>query len=217
MYDYKPTCGERIAESAQRLVALATEKACRVTAEFNGIELRAEPGMSPGDVAGAYHAEMSRLQDESDAKRRAHEATPEGQEELRVARERQRVVAIEVAKGILPFAIIDEASWKECVEKNSDGYGSCAIRYAARWASYAEAALEKGEDFASAVKRTSHDADLEGITGFMYGCAVGILAKVWFRGEELRRWHNLDMQIGNEGKRANESGGTLNPALLRIG
>jgi len=51
----------------------------------------------------------------------------------------------------------------------------------------------------------------------MYGCAVVILSKCWEHGEALRRWHNKDTQIGDEGDRANESGGVLNPALLSIG
>jgi hypothetical protein len=216
-HDLDAFCGNHISQVAEKLVALAAEKGRRVTADFNGFELFAVDGMSAGDVVGAYDAHCKRSHEEYEAKRRAHEATLEGQEELRAARERQRFVNAEVAKGLLPFALTDEPFWKECVEKNTDGYGSCTIRYAARWANYAEAALEKGEHFASAVKRTSHDADLEGITGFMYGCAVGILSKCWCRGEELRRWHNKDTQIGTEGDEANESGDTLNPALLSIG
>lgn len=51
----------------------------------------------------------------------------------------------------------------------------------------------------------------------MYGCAVGMLAKAWKHGEDLRRWHNLKTQLANEGEKANEQGGVLNPALLRIG
>ena len=51
----------------------------------------------------------------------------------------------------------------------------------------------------------------------MYGWAVAQIARVWAHGEALRRWHNLDTQIGNEGERANASGGTLNPALLNVG
>jgi len=34
----------------------------------------------------------------------------------------------------------------------------------------------------------------------MYGAAVAILSKVWKHGEELRRWHNLKTQIGDEGE-----------------
>ncbi|MDA8315367.1 MAG: hypothetical protein M0010_09365 [Actinomycetota bacterium] len=46
------------------------------------------------------------------------------------------------------------------------------------------------------------------------GAAVSVLASCWVHGEELRRWHNLDTQIGTEGEKANASGGVLNPALL---
>lgn len=37
--------------------------------------------------------------------------------------------------------------------------------------------------------RLSHEADVEGITGFMYGCAVSILSQYWKYGEELRKWN----------------------------
>ena len=52
---------------------------------------------------------------------------------------------------------------------------------------------------ACCAKEASHLADSEGITGFMYGCAVSMLAQCWKHGEELRRWHNKDTQIGTEG------------------
>jgi hypothetical protein len=77
--------------------------------------------------------------------------------------------------------------------------------------------MAKGATVAECAQRASHLADDEGITGFMYGCAVSILSKVWQYGEDLRRWHNIDTQIGTEGEKANESGGVLNPALLSIG
>lgn len=63
----------------------------------------------------------------------------------------------------------------------------------------------------------SHTADTDGITGFMYGMAVNILSQCWLHGEALRRWHNIKMQIGDEGERANERGAVLNPALLVLG
>jgi hypothetical protein len=47
--------------------------------------------------------------------------------------------------------------------------------------------------------------------------AVLILSLCWKYGEKLRRWHNLDTQIGNEGEKANKSGGVLNPAMLSVG
>jgi hypothetical protein len=73
-----------------------------------------------------------------------------------------------------------------------------------------------GSSLEQIAEQASHDADVAGITGFMYGAAVAVLADCWEHGEELRRWHNLDSQIGNEGEKANESGSVLNPALLNI-
>jgi hypothetical protein len=66
-------------------------------------------------------------------------------------------------------------------------------------------------------EKFSISSDVEGITGFMYGWSVGCLSRAWRHGEQLRRWHNKGTQIGNEGDKANETGGVLNPAILRIG
>ena len=110
-----------------------------------------------------------------------------------------------------------ETEYAEYVTKNSnDGYSRGVIDYSEAWAGLMEAAVERGEKLADIAQATSHEADTDGITGFMYGCAVAGLARFWEHGEELRRWHNIDIQIGKEGEKANESGGVLNPALLNI-
>jgi hypothetical protein len=113
--------------------------------------------------------------------------------------------------------IVDQEAWQSWVDNNQDPYGSGVIRYAERWADLIEAAMTNGESLEDVAKRTSHEADTEGITGFMYGAAVSVLTTVWEHGDRLRRWHNLDTQIRNEGERANESGGVLNPAIINIG
>jgi hypothetical protein len=121
-----------------------------------------------------------------------------------------------------------ENEYAEYVRMNSeDGYSKCVVDYGAAWAGLMEAAIPADalseqvqtflarDDFA---KHTSHEADQAyGITGFMYGCAVQALAKFWIYGEALRRWHNLDTQIRDEGEKANAGGGVLNPAILTIG
>lgn len=125
----------------------------------------------------------------------------------------------------------DAPGWEMAKAANTDAYGAACINYAERWANLMEVQINKAplvgtnDTFDAAVERTikahakqtSHDADTEGITGFMYGAAVSILSLTWKHGEALRRWHNLDTQLGTEGERANESGGVLNPALLNIG
>ena len=106
------------------------------------------------------------------------------------------------------------------LENNQDPYGMAVYRYASEWATLMEKRITETEGVLTIediAKPCSREADTEGITGFMYGCAVSMLADIWVFGDELRRWHNLDTQIGNEGEIANEKGTTLNPALLRIG
>ena len=114
------------------------------------------------------------------------------------------------------FSLKDEKGWQAGVDANQDPYGAAGFRFAARWANFMEREMAAGKKLDDIAEATSHEADDDGITGFMYGCAVGVLSKVWTHGEELRRWHNTDTQIGTEGDKANESGGVLNPALLNI-
>lgn len=110
-----------------------------------------------------------------------------------------------------------EAEYTTYVENSSKGgYSKGVIDFTERWAALMEARLDQGENLADIARQTSNEADTEGITGFMYGCAVQALAHFWEYGGQLRRWHNLDCQIGNEGERANESGGILNPAIITI-
>ena len=111
---------------------------------------------------------------------------------------------------------VDKAVWNEGLANNTDPYGAAGYRYAEAWANKMEAAMEAGALLEDCAKQTSHDADTEGITGFMYGCAVAVLSRVWIHGEKLRRWHNLDCQIGDEGEKANEKDSVLTPALLNI-
>lgn len=112
--------------------------------------------------------------------------------------------------------IKDQALWDSYVVNNQDGYGAAIMSFASRWANAMEEEMGKGIPLKDCAKRLSHTANIEGITGFMYGAAVFILSKTWEHGEELRQWHNLDCQIRDEGERANAEGGVLNPAVLNI-
>lgn len=109
-----------------------------------------------------------------------------------------------------------EQEYEQYKAKNTDPYGGRVVSYGEDWANMMEARMASGEKIADIAEPTSRDADTDGITGFMYGCAVQALAHFWEHGDELRRWHNIKTQIGNEGEKANASGGTLNPALLTV-
>ena len=99
-------------------------------------------------------------------------------------------------------------SWQQ---KNNDPYGSGVVRYVERWANMMETELEKGAALKDIAEKTSHDADTEGITGFMYGCAVGALSQFWIHGEELRKWHNKNYDVPET------ESGVVNPAIINIG
>ncbi len=207
---YEALAGDRVSGAAKKMVEVADEKNAVVTCKFNDIQLLARPGDDPATIVKAFDAECEK-------RRKEYEASPEGIAAAKSQRAFAKKAAEAAKEGVLSFGLADPDGWEESVKVNSDGYGSCTIRYAARWANYMEAAMESGALLENIAQSAGREADLEGITGFMYGCAVGILSKVWTHGEALRRWHNLDTQIRTEGEKANESGGVLNPALLSIG
>lgn len=113
-----------------------------------------------------------------------------------------------------------EEKWNKSVEANSDGYGGGIINYAKVWAYLMEKEIEKLNHLTlinevptfvltkDIMDSTSSEADGEGITGFMYGCAVSILSQCWKYGEQLRVLHNK--QYGQTGE------GVVNPAVLTL-
>ena len=103
----------------------------------------------------------------------------------------------------------NEQMWKDGLDKNVDPYGRCCYDYAEAWAKLMQVQISKGKTVAQCAEKTSHQLSFFGITGFMYGCAVGILSSCWKHGEELRKWHNKE--YGHEGD------GVVNPAILTIG
>lgn len=112
----------------------------------------------------------------------------------------------------------DATGWKRANAANppDEPYGHRVMTYAEDWANFMERDMAAGKMLEECAKATSHEADTDGITGFMFGAAVAVLSGVWVHGEALRQWHNLRTQIHHEGEQANEAGGVLNPALLSI-
>lgn len=106
-----------------------------------------------------------------------------------------------------------EELYKEWIDKNTDSYGRGILRYANRWADMLEGAIKASNDspFKTIVdnaEELSHKADTEGITGFMYGCAVKFLSQCWEYGEELRKWHNKEYNYDGDG--------VVNPAIITL-
>lgn len=180
---------------------------------------RAQSGYTKGDI-GPYPKEILSHEDlandqriANENKKRQEEAQAKYESKARAARE-----AMEAKLADIPaIELADEAGWQKFKDNNQDGYGGAVVSYAERWARLMQKEMADGKNLKDVADATSSEADIEGITGFMYGCAVSVLASCWKHGDQLRRWHNLKTQLGNEGEEANESGGVLNPALLCIG
>jgi hypothetical protein len=172
----------------------------------------------PVELSAEQLAEDKRLTDERDERQRVRQAEYDKSQAIKTA----------TLQGALasapPLALRDVGKWQSWVDANSDGYGAACVRYAEKWGRLMQARMPQGLESAQITRwlvdnaeECSSVADDEGITGFMYGAAVSMLAGAWEHGEELRRWHNLKTQIKDEGERANKSGGVLNPAVLSIG
>jgi hypothetical protein len=104
--------------------------------------------------------------------------------------------------------IINKDEYLKGKSKNTDFYGKGIYDFAEKWADLMEQEFKQGRAIRDFADETSREADTDGITGFMYGCAVEILSKYWEHGEELRLWHNS--HYGHTGD------GVVNPAVLTI-
>lgn len=104
--------------------------------------------------------------------------------------------------------IKDIKAYEDWKANNTDPYGQGIFRYAEKWANLMETHINNGEKLQDIAKETSHKADTEGITGFMYGASVNILSHCWKYGEELRKWHNGEYDY--------EGDGVVNPSVLTV-
>lgn len=134
------------------------------------------------------------------------------QQEMHVAYQKEiadkKKAAADKLSGV-EFEISNQENYDKWVESNKDGYGAAIISYAETWGKLMQVEIANGSALADIAESTSREADIEGITGFMYGAAVQVLTTCWKHGEEIRKWHNK--QYNHEGD------GVVNPAILTIG
>lgn len=91
-----------------------------------------------------------------------------------------------------------EAQYREYVRINSDGYSAMVVSFGENWANRMERRLEtEAGGIEGMARETSREADTDGITLFMYGCAVSALAHFWIHGEDLRRVLNPALKDGH--------------------
>lgn len=127
---------------------------------------------------------------------------------------RHKVVLEKIRKfqksGEFPVKETAISDWETYKRVNSgESYGRGIISYATIWVQYMEYLTKKyGMKMSEIWDRCSDLANVDGVTGFMYGAAASIISRVWQFGEEFRKCYN---------SKWNYSGaGTVNPAVLTI-
>ena len=213
--------GVCVEDAISRMLKLIKDKPGMIVCDFNGQNIEVT---KDDTLESAYTGWNNRMEEAHEAYRKKQEAYQQTDEYKEIVRKRDLKRAQEIEKKNKWLSLvgpeptyINKDEWDSLLAKQSgDGYGIACFTYAKLWARLMEGAMKDGHKLVDIADETSHLADEEGITGFMYGTAVYILAQTWIHGDSLRRWHNKETQIGDEGEAANESGATLNPALLTI-
>ena len=130
--------------------------------------------------------------------------------ENKIYREKERIKKEKFQKDIdgIVFEFSNKENWDIGIANNQDSYGSAIYEYAEDWGKLMQFEMNNGKFLIECADDTSHRADLDGITGFMYGAAVSVLSGCWKYGEELRKWHNKEYN--------HEGDGVVNPAILTL-
>lgn len=233
-----PMCGSMITDVAEVVAGCFDEDSnfasellkafdCDENTAFTGIKfdfnevtvMVTKENADKDKIYAEWHAGMEANAEKHRLEREAYMKTPEYRAErakaLKIANRREAVekdvLAVDESTE-LQFKDEEAAkNWEQWVEINSkDPYSNGVVTYARRWAKYMQHLMEKhNKTVAEIADKASHVSDIEGITGFMYGCAVGVLAQCWKYGEELRKWHNKEW--GQE-----DTDGVVNPAVLTV-
>lgn len=230
MLEFEAGIGSHITKTAKDAIAFSKEQNELVHFTFNGIDIYVNefslPELVTRDFLDCHKLGLESVGpafvEEYDDKTLAAIEKYDAEESIREA-ERTRIyeekeaakkVAFETEVKAEEIEIIDQAAWDDWKSKNTDRYGAGIFRYAEYWATLMQAqAKDEGKEIdmqfiIDHAEASSFKADIEGITGFMYGAAVSILSKCWKHGELLRKWHNKE--YGHDGD------GVVNPAVLTL-
>jgi hypothetical protein len=222
-----------ISDGIESMIAKAKALNCFVRGTFNGVivkvdgdsnvdlifrdQQRAQKGYIPSYVGPRPKRFLSKKDSQSDAKIKSKNDLYWANQRAQYKAEQELKAQFLRLKTEGESMLRDEVKWQASIEaQKGKEYCLAVFRFAENWANLMQLEMKNGISISDCAEYTSNEADIEGITGFQYGCAISILANCWEHGEELRKWHNLSTQIGKEGEKANQTGGVLNPALLTI-
>ncbi len=206
----------------------ASNKGGLVSFEFNGtnvsVRMDSDPELIYRDWSRAMYGYIDKNvgpypnpvltdeEEESDARIKAEndQKRQKRQSEYQAKADAKRRATEAKLSDAPAMEIADDKAWQTWKENNQDDYGRGIIDYAERWARLMQVEINAGKKLEDIADSTSNEADIDGISGFMYGAAVHTLANSWKYGDQLRKWHN-EKHGGTS-----ETEGTVNPAVLTI-
>ena len=168
---------------------------------FDGVTLTVtKENANAEKIYGEWNAGMEANAEKYRLEREAYMKTPEYRAErakalkLQTRREtvEKEVLAVDESSELEFKDDVAKAAWEHWVEVNSnDVYSLCLVTYACRWAKYMQHLMAKhSKAIYQIADNASHVTGVEGITRFMYECAVAVLSDCWKYGEQLRKWHD---------------------------
>lgn len=216
--------GGHISNCIDKAKEVSKERNQLVQFEFNGIQVfvddTTDSDLLQRDLSTAYLLKWKEIGPETSVEypddikeeiivatayqeRRQAEQQAKWAEEARIKRE-----TLEAKIKDIQYDVKDAESLKKWEDNNQDEYGGAIVSYAKNWGRLMQVEIANGKEVKDIADKTSHEADIEGLTGFMYGAAISVLSTTWVHGEELRKWHNKEYD--------HEGDGVVNPAILTI-
>lgn len=217
----------------------SSKKGALVKFEFDGVSIAVRMDSDPALISRDYFRAMSGYIDqnvdpyptpvlsgeevEKDARIEAaneHNRQVRDAERQVKADEHRKATEAKLADAS-PLEFTNKSFWDESVEsiENADyskignfgkEYMLAIVDYAEKWGRLMQASIDNGAVLEDIADETSQEADVDGITGNMYGGAVMMLAGSWKYGEELRRWHNKKWGASED------ASGVVNPAVFNV-
>lgn len=219
----EPKLGSTFSKCVEHAQSLAT-KDTDVSFEFNGINVVISRGTDPALIYRDYvnshlmgwktigpdcdYQYSSKILFEMAEKTKIREERHRLEEEEYKAKSKEKTARLQGLIDGIEFAISDSGTWEEYKAKNKDDYGKAILRFAENWAKVMQRYMAYGELISDCADKASNEADVEGISGAMYGAAVKVLSQVWANGDILRTWHN------NKYKHSGD--GVVNPAIMTV-
>ena len=112
----------------------------------------------------------------------------------------------------------DEEKWQFKFSQHKSKHEIDGYTYAEYWARLIQKKMSEGHKLEDVAQECSDKVNIPcGIDSSVYKSAIVALVQFWKYGEQLRCWHNQDVQFNDEGDIANKTGEILDPIVLSFG